>query len=989
MRGATALTACGPYLCLLSSGQNTGTLSVFEPDALGGPRWRGTVEIGGPAEAVSIFPYVYVTVHGRKNIKSGLRIVDLTNPDQPRIAGELEVKEAQFVAVDGPLAVVTSGDVRFQWGKVPKGGGLNIVDVSNPSRPRLVSAFNLSNIGAVALRSSLAYVGVDRNNANGTAGLRVVDVSDPKRPRMRGFIATGYYVPQSITLNGDFAYLQFQYGAVQIVNLSNPDAPALVGSRFKTYSVSALAFSEDTLYVGTNYQGLEIYNTLNPGKPARIGTPPRGETLGYMKRRVRRVLRDFAKTNPETYLTLAAATLAASHAGENAASDPARQWVLADILYGGSDRFAQGRHGRGPLKARQPARRRLRTREERSPEVWDTHLDAAAALLMTPTLPWPAHEAMYKILWANNAELPPAPVAALDAFVQSPSPLLIRFAVRALAARLASGAFVAPETTATAYVKADAKRRRAIEDAIVAPGRTTDPAWAETFARRILEMASLGLVADRLPRRLATACEMIFRRFPASASVALARTLVAALLTAGHPASTAYVLALVGRGQAYQAPAWLQTLASVPEAAREQAIQALALGMAAQAFTLSGASSLVLRGSDFEREAGWRLLSASATETDVFLSLWTSLLDSLSETPALRTAMASSAALSTLARAGLSPSDIADRLQNRPFLAGLLSPETFAALLPSVPAPVALSLIAAIGDDRWPSFRLSLTDYLRSASGLSAFWNAVPAALDADASGRLEQRLLADPEAAGSLTAVDDPSLLAWRDPAFNVALGAWVRAHEGLFPENSPLLLQAATHVLDDVRAWGLERARQLGFDLPFALRLLECGLPASVTLGQSFFAALPAGDLTERGYALALCDSPLAPVRAIGRAFVTERRPTLPRESLLQALFENSHPDMQAFVAGMLLSAPERPAGTDGFDGEVLRARQVSRRAKEQVKARQNVEGPTVDTDTLLALARSRTARDSEWAWEQLARLAQSGSEIEGVTLSGVAGG
>ena len=180
----------------------------------------------------------------------------------------------------------------------------------------------------------------------------------------------------------------------------------------------------------------------------------------------------------------------------------------------------------------------------------------------------------------------------------------------------------------------------------------------------------------------------------------------------------------------------------------------------------------------------------------------------------------------------------------------------------------------------------------------------------------------------------------------------------------------------------------RALGLDLPFALRLLESSLPGPVEVGGAFFTSLPSGDKGERGYALALCDSPLAPVRTLGRTFVTARWETLPQEDLLRALFENFHPDMQAFAAELLSHSSSRPAGTAQFDGEVLRARHTARRAKDQVKARQAVE-PTVDVPTLLALARSRTPRDSEWALGQLARLALSGEEIEGFTVTGVVGG
>lgn len=995
--GISSLIPFGPFLCLVGGARGAETLSVFDPDASSGPQWRGTIALGGSSTVVGAGSYVYASVYGasqgQRSAWSGLRIIDFSNPDQPQIAGELEITEAQTVASDGSLVAVTSGQAQFQWGQTPGVSAVSFVDASNPRRPRLLSTLQFNPVSAVALRGSsvalrgpLAFVGVDRTSPQDFAGLQIVDISDPSHPRKLGFFATRYYPPQSITLHGDFAYLTLQYGPPQIVNVSNPDAPTAAG-QIQSNNVSALAVSEDTAYVGTNYRGLELYSVKNPGKPARIGTPPSGATLGYMKRRVRRVLRDFAKTNSDAYVSLAAAVLAEARSDSQNGLDGTRRWVLADILYGGGGRYSQRRHGRGPLTAATPAPRRRR--EERAPEAWDRHLDTAATLLMTPVLPWFVHEAIAKILLANNASLLAPSSESLAGFLASPSALLNHFAVPLAAAQMEQGETVAPETAALAFVKASAKWRRMIEAALDSqPRYAEDAVWARAFTLKVLMLAYASLQNGRLSRRYAGACEMVARRFPALVPDALIRTLAAAFLTANRPGLTDLVLAVARRVTPPAALNWLQALGPVADDLREPAVLALAFGLVPHGFTLSEASGLILSQDDFTRTAGWRLLAASATAPAVFQTLWTSLLDSLAATPALQTAMSSPAALSVLARAGFSPQAIADRLSERPFLAGLLSPQTFAALLPSVPPSVALALIAAVADDRWPEFRPFLLDYLRSDNGLDAFWNAAPAALDADAGGRLESRLLGDAESADTLALADNPEVLSVRDPAFDAALARWVRAHDSLFTVNSPLLLQAAFHVLPSVRAWGLSRAQALGFDLPFALRLLESGLPASADIGGMFFTSLPPGDPAERGYALALCDSPIAPVRVLGRTFVSERRDTLPQDDLLRALFENSHPDMQAFVAELLASSSSSSAESARFDGEVLRARHTARRAKEKIKARQSA-APTVDVPTLLALARSRTPRDSEWALGQLAKLALAGQEIDGFSVSGVAGG
>jgi hypothetical protein len=111
-----------------------------------------------------------------------------------------------------------------------------------------------------------------------------------------------------------------------------------------------------------------------------------------------------------------------------------------------------------------------------------------------------------------------------------------------------------------------------------------------------------------------------------------------------------------------------------------------------------------------------------------------------------------------------------------------------------------------------------------------------------------------------------------------------------------------------------------------------------------------------------------------------------------VLKKLGENSDPAMQAWLAEQLLRDGQ-DVDTAAFDRAVLRTRGRARRAKEAVKTRRNVvqredvgatEYSDEDVTALLEVARGRTARDREWALQQLAQLAQSGREIQGVTTS-----
>ena len=810
-------------------------------------------------------------------------------------------------------------------------------------------------------------------------GLCVVDIADPARPRQVAFL--GMYPAKSLLLHEGFLWVQTTYGQMMLVDVRNPLAPAL-----KTiptiYGAQDLAVAGDTLYVGSNYGGLSLYHISNPAKPARIGNPPSSGTLGYMKRRARRVLRTLAAKDADTYARLAYETLVAEVSGNT--MDPFRQWVSADILYGGSDRWQETRHGRGPL-APGPARLRLKAREERAPAAWDAHPELASALLSNAKLPWQTHEAAYKMLLATGNLPTEVPTEVLSAFLWGSSLLLIRFAV----SRLAAGdglARASAKAAAAAYLKAGRAARQALEAGLAA--HTADADWGRKFLTHTLALADAAVSAGRFTRRAGTALDTAARLFGLYIDRKAVEERLAPLVSAGLPNLTALVLERAWGTPPARAIFWLRALADLDSTLREPVTQSLVDAMKGRAFNIAEAQEMVYAQPDFVREAGWRLLEASASVSGVFETLWTALLNSTRETPALKTAMASPSALALLDRAGLSADDIAQRLNERPFLAGLLSPQTFAAITRRVPAAVTLALVGAASDEQWPALRDAWLRELREGIGTAALWLAAAPALQAAADDKLEQRLLGDADIADTLVSVDDPALLDIRDPAFGPILGRWVRAHEALFPPNSGLLLQAATQVLPEVRDWALARVRESAMTLPFALRLLESALPPSVEVGSGFFFGLMAGDSHEQTYALALADSPFLPVRRLGYDFVQTRWDTLAREPLLSALFQSAHPDTQAFVAEMLAQSTDRPADTPQFDREVLRTRHAARRAKEAVKARQ-AAAPTLDTATLLSLARSQTPRDRGWALTQLARLAEGGTEIEGVTLTGVAGG
>jgi hypothetical protein len=86
-----------------------------------------------------------------------------------------------------------------------------VIDVSNPSSPREVGAYDTpGNASGVAISGAYAYV------ADGGAGLRVIDISNPSSPREVGFYDTPGYA-RGVAVSGAYAYVADSEGGLVIL----------------------------------------------------------------------------------------------------------------------------------------------------------------------------------------------------------------------------------------------------------------------------------------------------------------------------------------------------------------------------------------------------------------------------------------------------------------------------------------------------------------------------------------------------------------------------------------------------------------------------------------------------------------------------------------------------------------------------------------------------------------------------------------------------
>ncbi|MDE2860034.1 MAG: hypothetical protein OYI31_06130 [Chloroflexota bacterium] len=200
------------------SPEPTATAAPVELSVVG--RWsappRTTVEAIAAADIGSI-PHLAVAIESAAS--SGVALVDVSDPASPTMAGAIETPfdsrelVAERISVSGGTAYVSL---------VGPGGGLWVVDVSNPPQPRHISMlpFELSLLwGVHAEGDTVVMAGLMRSESGlpsertlGSPGIVTVDISDPARPAVAASMAG--------SLHGSYeAAVEMQSGIAYVVGL--------------------------------------------------------------------------------------------------------------------------------------------------------------------------------------------------------------------------------------------------------------------------------------------------------------------------------------------------------------------------------------------------------------------------------------------------------------------------------------------------------------------------------------------------------------------------------------------------------------------------------------------------------------------------------------------------------------------------------------------------------------------------------------------------
>jgi hypothetical protein len=160
-------------------------------------------------------------------------------------------------------AVAAQGNYAY----VGMGQRLAVLDISSPTTPWMVGQTgDVGQVTAVAVAGNYAYA------VRGDDLLWVIDVSDPSAPAAVG----SYDFPSTpklhdVATDGSFVYLAAGIAGLRVMDVSDPTAPAEIGAWDTASEAHGVAVSGDYAYVADWADGLRVIDVSDPAAPVEVG----------------------------------------------------------------------------------------------------------------------------------------------------------------------------------------------------------------------------------------------------------------------------------------------------------------------------------------------------------------------------------------------------------------------------------------------------------------------------------------------------------------------------------------------------------------------------------------------------------------------------------------------------------------------------------------------------------------------------------------------
>ncbi|MFZ2725664.1 MAG: hypothetical protein WAX77_05405 [Methylococcaceae bacterium] len=193
---------------------------------------------------------------------AGLFLINISNSNSPTLIGTVSTGNAFYdVQISGSnIAYLASSGYN---------AGLQIIDFSNLDNATLKGSYFANNYA-----NSLQIIGTTAYLADGVSGFQLVSISNPYLPILKGVYTNGYSSVNDVQVVGNIAYLAdngTDASGLQIINISNAYLPFRVGS-LTTYDARDVQVIGSRAYLADGYAGLDIIDISDPSAPYLIGS---------------------------------------------------------------------------------------------------------------------------------------------------------------------------------------------------------------------------------------------------------------------------------------------------------------------------------------------------------------------------------------------------------------------------------------------------------------------------------------------------------------------------------------------------------------------------------------------------------------------------------------------------------------------------------------------------------------------------------------------
>ncbi|OGH84055.1 MAG: hypothetical protein A2373_03680 [Candidatus Magasanikbacteria bacterium RIFOXYB1_FULL_40_15] len=237
-------TPNGPETC--DDGVNNGR----PPSLVIPPTPMGFFDTSGNSFGIKISGnYAYVADSG-----GGLRIINISNPSSPTSVGTYATT-AWNLDIAGSFAYVAAYS-----------NGLQIINITNPASPSLVGSRTTSAAATdVVVSGNYAYLAIFNT------GLQIINISNPASPSSESTLTIPGSNPTGVFKVGNYVYVADFNNRLHIINVTNPASPVITGSYTSPFPIYAVTVFGNYAYASDTSGALRIINIFNPASPSLVG----------------------------------------------------------------------------------------------------------------------------------------------------------------------------------------------------------------------------------------------------------------------------------------------------------------------------------------------------------------------------------------------------------------------------------------------------------------------------------------------------------------------------------------------------------------------------------------------------------------------------------------------------------------------------------------------------------------------------------------------